>query len=248
MIKILSILVIPPSFLLFLLLLSALLLLFGRKQAALVLLTVTFCFMFFISIPLTGNLLLAPLENSFSMTSPSQLPEAEVIVVLGAKVYERKNEAIPSPELIARLTYAFEVYRAKKLPVIVCGGRQGEKFSEAEAMASFLHKLGVPEKMIILESHSSNTWENAVNAASIMKTKGWRRVLLVTSAYHMKRAVACFERVGTEVVPAPADFRIDHEPFPFLFIPSPDTFLSSSQVIREYIALVFYKIFYFKGL
>lgn len=248
MIKVLSIIIIPPSFLILFLLISFFLLLSGRKRIGLSLLIITICFTLLISVPLSSNWLLAPLENSFPMTPPSQLPDADVIVVLGAKVYRGKKRVIPSPELLARLAYGFEIYREKKLPVIVCGGRPGVKLSEAEVMASFLRKLGLPERMIIIEKRSANTWENALNATSIMKSRGWRRVVLVTSAYHMKRAVACFEKQGAMVIPAPADFRIDYEPFPFLLIPSPDSFLSSCEAIREYLALVFYKIFYFKDL
>ena len=55
---------------------------------------------------------------------------------------------------------------------------------------------------------SRNTYDNAVYSAQILKSRGMRRILLVTSAYHMRRSVALFEAQGLEVVPAATDYQI----------------------------------------
>ena len=74
-------------------------------------------------------------------------------------------------------------------------------------MHDVLTVMGVPAKHLLLENESRNTHDNAVNTAQLLKSRGMRRVLLVTSAYHMRRSQALFAAQGLEVVPAPTDYQ-----------------------------------------
>ena len=67
--------------------------------------------------------------------------------------------------------------------------------------------LGVPKPTIIKETDSANTYENAVDVAKILKARHIARILLVTSAMHMPRALALFKHQGIEAIAAPCDFK-----------------------------------------
>ena len=66
--------------------------------------------------------------------------------------------------------------------------------------------MGVPKGMILIEDQSRDTRESAVRVARMCKEKGFKRPILVSSAYHLKRSVYCFNQAGLQVTPFPAGF------------------------------------------
>jgi uncharacterized SAM-binding protein YcdF (DUF218 family) len=74
-------------------------------------------------------------------------------------------------------------------------------------MARVLEERGIPPAMIWRENASRSTYENAAYSAAILRARGMDRIVLVTEAYHMRRAEACFRRQGLTVIPAPRAFR-----------------------------------------
>ena len=74
-------------------------------------------------------------------------------------------------------------------------------------MKDVLAVMGVAPQHLWLENASLDTHDNAVNSARLLKAKGKQRILLVTSAFHMRRSVALFTAQGLDVVPAPTDFQ-----------------------------------------
>lgn len=113
---------------------------------------------------------------------------ADCIVVLGAKVHP---DGRLSKTLLWRCERARELWRdgfAGEL--ILCGGRGGdEPCTEASAMAAQLEELGVPRTQLHAEDRSVNTVENLRNAQRIMAAHGWKSAILVTSDYHLQRAL-----------------------------------------------------------
>jgi uncharacterized SAM-binding protein YcdF (DUF218 family) len=83
--------------------------------------------------------------------------------------------------------------------------------SEAEAMRSVLKELGVPEEAVLTEDESRNTRENAAFTRRVLDERGFKKILLVTSALHMQRAMKTFRSVCAEVIPAPTDFEVETE-------------------------------------
>ena len=104
-----------------------------------------------------------------------------------------------------RLVHAVALYKAGKAPVILVtgGSAQGDR-SEAQVMRDILEVMGVPRGVILMEERSRNTHDNAVYSTELLQQRELRRILLVTSAFHMRRALALFEGRGLEVIPAPA--------------------------------------------
>ena len=84
--------------------------------------------------------------------------------------------------------------------------------AEAKIAKRMLVSLGVPENMILVETKSINTTQNAKFSAEILREQGFSRPILVTSAFHMKRAVLNFEKQDITVTPYPADYQVTHHP------------------------------------
>ena len=127
-----------------------------------------------------------------------EVPAAEnydAIIVLGAQV---RPDGSPSVQLGWRLDAAEEAYRQKAVPVVVCGAQgKDEPMTEAEAMKQYLVGKGVPETDILTDPESFNTNQNLTNAAELLKNvPGVRKVLIVTSDYHVPRSLAIAKDLG----------------------------------------------------
>ncbi len=96
--------------------------------------------------------------------------------------------------------------RARNL-LVSAGGPDPGGPVEADWSVAWLTRLGASPDRIVVERESRNTRENAVNAARIVREKGWRSLLLVTSAMHVPRAAAAFRKAGLAVDVLPVDFR-----------------------------------------
>jgi uncharacterized SAM-binding protein YcdF (DUF218 family) len=147
--------------------------------------------------------------------------------------------------MMSRVVTAVRVQKRTGLPVIVSGGAFRETDTpEAWIVQRFLQDLGVPRGKILLEDKSRDTGENARYVADMCARNGFRSPLLVTSAYHMKRALLIFRRNRLEVTPLPASFRYGgrNELTPFTFLPSFADLASTSTAIREHLGLLFYRL------
>lgn len=127
--------------------------------------------------------------------SVADAEEYDAIVVLGAQVTPDGN---PSVQLGWRLDAACEAWQRKRVPVVVCGAKgKDEPTTEAEAMARYLAGKGIPEEDILKDPDSFNTNQNLRNAASLLQQMPEvRKVLIVTSDYHVPRAMALAEDLG----------------------------------------------------
>jgi len=125
----------------------------------------------------------------------------DAIVVLGAAQYDGK----PSPQLAARLDHVAELWPRELAPVVVTtgGGRPGDRFTEAQASASYLAERGVPESAILLENAGSTTFESMENVAAELEQRGLDRVLIVTDPYHALRSRLIAEEAGLEAYVSP---------------------------------------------
>lgn len=136
--------------------------------------------------------------------------DGDCLIVLGAKV---RADGGLSQTLRLRCETALRLWkRGGWAGMILCGGRlPGEPYSEARAMRDFLTEGGVDADALILEDTSCNTVENLKNALVILRNRGWRRAAMVTSDYHLTRALWIARDLGMEVcgaaAPSPGGFR-----------------------------------------
>jgi uncharacterized SAM-binding protein YcdF (DUF218 family) len=137
-------------------------------------------------------------------------PESEpldALVVLGCRVRAgRPSGTLESRlELVRKLTEADQPGADEsRPPIVVSGGRRWDGDREAEVMADWLEARGVPRSRIILEAESMTTGQNARKVARLLAHRGWHRVGLVTSDFHMARALRLFRREGIVARPCPA--------------------------------------------
>ena len=122
----------------------------------------------------------------------------DAVIVLGAQV---KPDGTPSVQLTLRLDRAAEVYDRKQVPVVVCGAKgKDEPEPEADTMKRYLLDKGVPEEMILTDPDSFNTEQNLENAKKLLEEypADIRKVVIVTSDYHVPRSVALAEDLGLD--------------------------------------------------
>jgi uncharacterized SAM-binding protein YcdF (DUF218 family) len=196
-----------------------------------------------------GDLLIAPLENRFPRTDITRGGSITGIVVLGGA---EDGRAAAAPRELAGLNEAAERYTeaaalARRLPNarLVFTGGSGALFSkeppESETAARLFEALGIAKERITLESASRDTHENALFTTRLIKPATGERWLLVTSAWHMPRAIGCFRRVGFPVEAWPVDFRtsVDFQPLRFHSAIT-EGWRRIDFVAREYAGLVAY--------
>lgn len=160
--------------------------------------------------------LLRQLETAYPEFSPdAELSGYAGVIVLGGALdsgYLAQDHQQPlllgSAE---RMTAAFALAnRFPGLRVVFTGG-EGELWgtgpSEAERARRFFKTMGLPENRLVLEAQSRNTYENAVLTARVPGIEPTRRWLLITSAWHMPRAMGSFQKAGWNVTAYPVDFR-----------------------------------------
>ncbi|MFM7537456.1 MAG: YdcF family protein [Acidimicrobiales bacterium] len=121
---------------------------------------------------------------------------ADAIVVLGAAQYDGR----PSPELAARLDTVAELWSAGRARVVVVtGGKMpGDRFTEAATSATYLQRRGVPAEAILLEDRGRTTWESLNGAAPLLRSVGARRLIVVSSSYHVLRSRSMLVQLGFE--------------------------------------------------
>lgn len=161
-----------------------------------------------------GQWAIAPIEMRFPV--PPLPDKVDGIILLGGAVdpdITRAHGQTALNEAAARVTET--IILAKRYPAarIVLSGGNGELLpsgsNEAVATRDFLVAMGIDEHRLVIEGGSRNTYENAVFSKNAADPKSGETWILVTSAYHMPRAVGCFRHIGWEVLPYPVDFQTD---------------------------------------
>ena len=121
----------------------------------------------------------------------------------------------------------------------------GEKFSESELTQQFLLRFGVPAEDILVEEASRNTRENAIFSKQFLEEQRLtsKKLLLITSAFHMPRAKRCFKKVGLQTTPFSVDFKTKNTTTLSIdkFIPSNKAIYLWNILLMEWVGLVAYK-------
>jgi uncharacterized SAM-binding protein YcdF (DUF218 family) len=173
---------------------------------------------------------------------------ADAIVVLGAG-RERGDLAWgsdqPTAMALERERFAARLAKASGLPILTSGGlHYGTPPTEAKLMAESLRDdFGVTVRW--QEGQSRTTWENATFSAQVLLPEGIKRVVVVTQAWHMPRAVWSFQQAGFEVVPAPVGFlSVDNAEPLGGWMPEFKAIWRSGQLLNEAAGQIGYWLFY----
>lgn len=201
------------------------------------------------STPAVSRGLQSLLERQIAPTPAQSLPSADAIVVLGGTLSPPAGEGgeVNLSAAADRLVYAARLYALGKAPIVlVSGGDGGEDDTlgaESVHAAALLEGWGIPKSAILTETESSNTYENATFTKLMLEQHHLRRVLLVTSAMHMPRALATFRSAGIEATPAPTDFETSRPGVSGLarWTADPGSLATTTRVLDEFAAWIVYR-------
>jgi uncharacterized SAM-binding protein YcdF (DUF218 family) len=181
-----------------------------------------------------------------------QIKTAEAIVVLGGGLnghsYEYPVKAMPNTETLTRLNYtAYLAREYPNLPIITSGGYTGMHYTEGKVMRYTLITRYHVTNPISVEDSSRNTDENAKYVAKILQEKGIKKVVVVSQAYHLKRACMVFRKYGIEPIPASTDYiyYLDAVTPALAFIPTASAMRFTSRALHEIIGYWFYTLSYY---
>ena len=232
----------------------------NRRRTGYGLLVASVAWLWFWSTPMAYRWLGGALESEWPVTRAEDAPAADAIVLLGGGMGSNTN-VYPYAEMwngADRVWHAARLYRAGKAPLVIPTGA-----GERESALPLLRDLGVPESAVVIEDKARNTEENAKFVERLIKSRVEHverveekdveackpKVLLVTSAWHMRRSVLMYKKYasGLEVIPAAADYEATVQtghPFSCKDLwPDATMFYANSYIMKEYIGYWGYRLF-----
>ena len=241
--KIITSLLLPPGCFIFLLLLLAFLL--KRRLRAVVLALAAVLYL--ASIVPVAEFLLIPLEDAYRPPAASEVKRGDAYVVLGGGVYDFApdvdGQGVLSGEFLSRVICCFRLYRMDRKPIILSGGKVFEGQPEAKIAKQLLLSLGVDEKDIITEAESRDTNENARYVKETAKKYHLSKIVLITSAFHMKRSMILFEKSFSGIIPYPTAYITRRAKYNILsYLPDAGSMADIATALKEYMAISFYRL------
>lgn len=199
--------------------------------------------LYLMSNPLIFNVALSVWEES-----PSKVTEHYdvAVVLLGfTDLKQLPNDRVHVSQSVNRITQLLPLYKHGEIDKILLSGGAPSIVkmdkTEADEVALLLHSWGVDKEDILIDNKSRNTKENIVNSKSILREKELKRVLLVSSGYHLKRAMACAEKQSFNCVPYATDFRkITLPSWVYYLVPTSSAFRGMEVLIHEWIGYFSY--------
>lgn len=188
--------------------------------------------------PRVGDPLIQSLEANFPPQPAAEVSPADAIIVLGDAIKPAYGVRL-YPDVVDtsdRLRHTARLYHAGVASTIVVSG------TKAPVMETTLTDWDVPANSILLEPDSESTHENAVFTTRICQNRGIDEVVLVTSAWHVRRALGAFRTAGLEVVPAPTDFQGVRTSFPpSTYLPEVRGLAKTTTAVHEYLGYHYYR-------
>jgi uncharacterized SAM-binding protein YcdF (DUF218 family) len=235
----------PLSLSLTLLLASAGLSLLGRVRLGRLFFAIAVAGLWTASLRPIATWAMSTLEQQYPPKSLTETPAADVAILLGGAVDSPGGLRLEAELNDAgdRILHAARLVRAGKVRrILVTGGNIpwiSTSEPEAEHMRRYLMEMGVPADAIAVAGQSRNTQENAQEIAALWRGNAYTSALLVTSAAHMPRALAIFQRAGLPVVPSSTDVR--GVPRPVLTVldvlPDADALERTTRAMKEWLGL-----------
>lgn len=242
--KIVQTLLLPPANLLLMTVFGAVLIRRNRT-AGRALIALALVLLYLLSLPLTADMLMRPLE-SHAPSPGGEAISADAVVVLGCGVMDLSwvpAPPAPSETSTARLIAGIEIAQRLNLPLVLSGGSGAiadVPVREADAMADQAVRLGFPRERIRTDSSSRNTLENAAAVRSIVPGDD---IVLVTSAFHLRRASAFFREQGFTVIPAATAYRAQSRPSSLAnLLPRAEHLATSSLALSEHLSTAWYRL------
>jgi uncharacterized SAM-binding protein YcdF (DUF218 family) len=231
-----------------------------RRQASLWLSGTGVGLIWLCAMPLSSRQLIWGLEDRAAALTPQQLPRADAVVVLGGGLRPAlpPRQGVEVAEGGDRLLRGVQLVRRGLAPLLVTSGGRvsftGHDPAPPEALwaRDLAQELGLPADRILINPDSRTTAEEARDIGALGRRRGWSRVLLVTSAFHMPRSLATFQqRSGLTVVPVACDYQLPdraHYGKPTLgntlksLLPDAEALYLSTLALKEHLGLAIYRL------
>ncbi len=248
-VKIIQTLLMPPALML-LIMLAGLILLRWSQRYGKILIASGLLLLVAASLPVISNSFISDMENIPALNKEQiKNTDARAIVVLGGGSYlgapEYEGDTVSTASL-ERIRYAAYIYKQNHLPILVSGGRVLDyiKTTEASLMANVLENdFYTPVKW--REDQARNTWENAQYSHRMLAKEKINKIILVTHALHMPRAVMSFKAAGFDVIPAPLSFHNrGNDLHIFDLLPQAGSMTSTHNMLHEVIGTLWYRLRY----
>lgn len=189
--------------------------------------------------------------EQFPPLEPDQIKhfKPQALVVIGGGTENATEYLTPmtvNSRTLLRIRYAAKLARQQGLPILVSGGSvvDTEYLSEAVLMADVLEQE-FKTPVAWLETQSRNTAENAQFSRHVLQSFAVNKIVLVTQAYHMPRAVSEFRKAGFVVLPAPTAYIGGYSEWTiFDFLPSATALTNSFLLAHENLGMLWYRIRY----
>jgi uncharacterized SAM-binding protein YcdF (DUF218 family) len=200
------------------------------------------------SMSFLGNRMIHRLEARCHAIPIDQAMKVDAIVSLSGYLGPPVAEGfLPNiSEAGERLEAGIQLWQKRKADWLVFTGGRIPWANQREVEGAVAKRIaiarGIPEDRIIVTREVGNTADEASAIADLMCERGWSKILLVTTAWHMPRAARLFSKAGAKAVPFPVDFQIDErKPLTlFDFIPGAAGLRNTEVALREWYGIAFY--------
>ena len=207
------------------------------------------CFvLILLSLPITAQLIWQNLEKQHPPKALNELGSYDAVVVLSGMLspFEQSGTLHVEWGDPDRFFAGIDVLKSGKAPTLIfTRGKMpwSSLPAEGELVKSKAVELGINESQILLSKTVANTAEEAEAVAQLISANGIKRIVLITSSFHMPRAKLLFDKQGIDSAPFATDFKAIGQTLSWLsFLPSASGFSRTSEGIKEYIGRFYYKL------
>ena len=194
--------------------------------------------------PPVADRLIDSLQNYYPTVSVAASPNADAVVLLGGVVGDpRKGLSMEWNEAADRFEQSVNLMKANKAKRLILTSGPDDEEGDGRYLYPAAQEHGIPKDSILFTSRSYNTAAEASNIKELAQKQGIRSILLVTSAFHMRRSMILFQRTGLTVYAFPVDYVCCNNSKPYKvheYFPSSGALSRSETTIREYCGLLFY--------
>jgi len=208
-----------------------------------------------LGVPVISDRLMQSLEDRYPYRSNEQCPKADAVFVFGGMLGLRAHPGVGIGwnEAVERFDRAVELYKTGTARVLVLSGgaeRYQNGTDEGELLKKKAIALGVPDGAILVTRPTANTEEEANAISQLVARKQWKRVLIVTSAYHMPRAMRLSADCLADLTPVPVAYETPDPETSWAykrveyFLPQAQALSVSERALREYMGMLVYAVFH----
>jgi uncharacterized SAM-binding protein YcdF (DUF218 family) len=211
------------------------------------LLVFSLCLLLFFSNPLIINQLLKYWEPQSNIDKKKIYDTG--VILSGFMSKDEENGSLNFGEATDRLTEGLILYRTGRIKTIIISGGSGRLIDDTResvlAKAFLINNCGVPDSVVFIDTVSRNTYENALESKKLMHAEGLKSAIIITSAWHMRRAEGCFKKLDMDVDIQPTDGLYNIQKFYLTDLIVPDTrnIVKWENLMHEIVGVIVYKLY-----